>query len=78
MAIFVNLVRIRTKDPYLNLNSGSLSTRWRTTHSFNVNLHHAINLRALCGANSVTLPSKFRRNETLEVHRVDRRLNTNY
>ena len=32
---------------------------------------HALNFRALCGANLVTLPSKFRGNETFEVKGVD-------
>jgi len=33
-------------------------TRWSTTVSSKVNLYHAINFRALCGANLVTLPRK--------------------
>ena len=33
-----------------------LSTRWSTTLSSKVNLHHAIDLRSLCGASLVTLP----------------------
>ena len=33
-------------------------TRWSTTLSSKVNLPHAINLRALCGANLVTLQPK--------------------
>ena len=32
---------------------------------------HALNFRALCGANLVTLPWKFRGNETFEVKGVD-------
>jgi len=36
-----------------------------------VNLPHAINFRALRGANVVTVPSKFGGTETLEVHRVE-------
>jgi len=46
-------------------------TRWSTIISSEVKLSHAINLRALCGANVVTLRSNFRANETLELHRVD-------
>ena len=44
--------------------------RWGTTLSPKVNLHHAINFRALCGAKLVTLQSKFRPKETRVVHRV--------
>jgi len=36
-----------------------------------VNSPHAINLRASCGANLVTLRSKSQANETLEVNRVE-------
>jgi hypothetical protein len=36
---------------------GSAAIRWSTTLSPKVNLPHAINLRALCGANLVTLRS---------------------
>jgi len=32
------------------------ATRWATTRSSTVNLHHKINFRALAGANLVTLP----------------------
>ena len=46
------------------------STRWSTTLSSKVNLAHAIDLKALCGAIWATLPSKIRVVETLEVHRV--------
>ena len=42
-----------------------------------VNLPHAVYFRALYGANLVTLPSKFGRNETLALHRVDRREHKN-
>ena len=35
------------------------TTRWCTTLSSKVNLHHAIDFRALRGANLVTEPSKF-------------------
>ena len=37
----------------------SETTRWSTTHSSKVNLHTAIDVRALCGAHLVTLPRKF-------------------
>ena len=47
MGTFVNLV------PRI-----ALPTRCSTTLSSKVNLHHAINFRALCGANLVTQPSK--------------------
>ena len=40
------------------------ATRSSTTLSSEVNLHHAINFRALCGANVVTYPAKFRGIET--------------
>ena len=43
----------------------SPAKRWSTTRSSKVNLHHAITLRALCGANLVTYPPDFRKNETL-------------
>ena len=43
-------------------------TRWSTNLASNVNLHHAISLRARYGANLVTLRSKFRANETLGLH----------
>ena len=49
----------------------TMSTRWSTTLSSKVNLPHAINFRALCGANLVTSRSKFRPNETCELHRAD-------
>ena len=35
---------------------------------------HAIHFRAKCGADLVTQPSTIRGNETLELHRVDRRI----
>jgi len=44
-------------------------TRWTATLS-EVNLPHATKLRALCGANLVTLTTKFWGNEPLEVLRV--------
>ena len=34
-------------------------TRWSTALSSKVNVHHAIDFRVLCGANLVTLRSKF-------------------
>jgi len=43
---------------------------WTTTLSSQVNLPHFINSRPLCASNLVTLRSKVRANETLEVHRV--------
>ena len=49
---------------------GGDSTRWSTTLSSKVNLPHAINFRALCGAYLVTRPSKFGGNETLIINRV--------
>jgi len=47
-----------------------VATRWTTTLSSKVNLPHEIDVRALCGANLVTYPSKLRGIETLEVHHV--------
>jgi hypothetical protein len=38
------------------------------TLSLKVHLPHVINFGAFCGANSVTLPSKFGEKETLELH----------
>ena len=46
------------------------ATRWSTALSSTVNLHHAIDFRALCRANSVTSPSDVRGIETLELHRI--------
>ena len=45
-------------------------TRWSTRVSSKVNLHHAFDFRALCGANLVTLRSRYHPNETLVLHRV--------
>jgi len=42
-------------------------TLWSTTRSSIVNLPHAVNYRVLCGENLVTLRSKFRANQTLEL-----------
>ena len=42
-----------------------------TSLSSKVNLPHAINFRAFCGANVVTYPPEFREDETLELHLVD-------
>ena len=39
--------------------NSSRSTRWSTTFSSTVNLPHATNLRAVCGANLVTWRSNF-------------------
>jgi len=39
-------------------------TRWTTTLSSKVNLPHAINFRAVCGANLGTIPTDFGGNET--------------
>ena len=50
------------------------ATRWSSTISSKVDLPHAINFRALCGVNLITLRSKFRANETPELHRVDGRI----
>ena len=44
------------------------TTRWCTALSSKVNLPHAINLKAVCGANVVTLPSNFGRIETFVLH----------
>ena len=46
------------------------TTRWSTTLASKVNLPHAINFRALCGANLVTYPADFWRNKTRVAHRV--------
>ena len=43
------------------------ATRRSTKLSSKVNLHHAINFRALCGANLITKWSRFRPNEALEL-----------
>ena len=45
-----------------------LPTRWSTTLPSKVIVSHAINFRALSGANLVTSRSRFRGNETLVVH----------
>ena len=42
----------------------TLITGWSTTLLSKVNLPHAINFGAVCGANLVTLLSKYRPNET--------------
>ena len=49
-----------------------LPTRWSTTLSSEVDLHNAIDFRAACGANLVTLRSKIRPNETRVLHRAAR------
>ena len=43
---------------FRGINESWPPTRWATTLSSKGNLLHAINLRALCGANLVTQPSK--------------------
>ena len=47
------------------------ATQRSTTLSSQVNLPHAINFRAVCGANLVTLRSKFRAKKNLVLHRVE-------
>ena len=49
------------------------STRWTANISSKVNCPHAINFRALYGAN-IGDASKFKGNETLELHRAGRRV----
>jgi len=46
---------------------------WTTTRASKVNVPHAINFRALRGANLVTLPLELWGDEALEVHRVGSR-----
>ena len=46
-------------------------SRWRTARSSKVNLTHAINCRASCGANLVTYPAEFRGIKPVELHRFD-------
>jgi len=48
------------------------ATRWSTTLSSKVKFPHTIHVRALCGANLVTLRSKCRANETRVARRVVR------
>ena len=48
------------------------ATRWNSKLASEVNLPHAINFRALCGANLVTLLTKFGGNEPFVFHRVVR------
>ena len=55
--------------PY-SLLRGDAPTRRSTTHSSKDNVPHAINFRALCDANLVTLRSKFRLNETRVLPRM--------
>jgi hypothetical protein len=50
---------------------GHGTTRWRTTLSSKVDLYHAINFRALCGANLFTSREKFPPPDTLVLHRMD-------
>jgi len=57
---------------YLSLDIAS--TRYSTTlPQSKVNLPHAIDFRALCSAKLVTLRSKYLRNETGVLHRVERK-----
>ena len=46
-------------------------TRWSTTLSSQVDLPVAIDCRAFCGADLVFSRSKFRKNETCELHHVE-------
>ena len=55
------------------LNPGTRITRWTTDLSSKVNTPRR-NVEALCGANLVTLTPKLGGQETLEVHRVGRRI----
>ena len=48
----------------------AFSARWTTDLSSKVKLPEAINLKASCGADAVTLPAKIGGNETLLFHRV--------
>ena len=45
---------------YLSPLRSEEATRWSSTLSLNVNLPHAINFRALCGADLVTYPADLR------------------
>jgi len=60
------------KVEYFRQNSTCIiSSNVNSRDSSKVNLHCAINFRALYGANLVTLRSKIRPNEHLELHRVE-------
>ena len=48
-----------------------VSTRWSTALSSKVNLPHAVNFRAVCGASLTTYPPEFGGNQTFVLHRVD-------
>jgi hypothetical protein len=50
---------------------GRRSTQWSTTLSSEVDVPHAIGLRAVRGANLVALRSKFRANEIRVCHRAE-------
>ena len=47
-------------------------TQWTAALSSKMNSSNTIDFRALCRANLVTQPSKFRGDETFEVHLEDR------
>jgi len=51
--------RTRSGRSVLGMWAGSCALRWSTTRSSKVNLPHAIDFRAICGAKLVTLRSKF-------------------
>ena len=52
----------------IDLATPQSTTQWRKTRPSKVNLPHAMNLSALCGANLVALRSNFWSNETCEFH----------
>ena len=58
------------QDPRACASAGVVSTRWNTTLSSKVNLHLAIDFKALCGEKLVTCPADFRGNGTRAAHRA--------
>ena len=52
-------IKKKSKDGRARSGEHGQATWWNSTLSPKVNLHHAINFRALCGANLVTQPSEF-------------------
>ena len=48
------------------------TTRWSTTFSLKVDLHHAVDCKTMCVAILVMYPADLRWNETLALHRVVR------
>ena len=75
---YPDFVRVSASEHHQGKTPSSCGTRgktvrWSTTLSSEVHLPDAIDLRALCGANLVTLRSKLRGHETLGIHRVGRR-----